>query len=232
MKNQMFKSAFNKVDLKSFEECNDKNKSMVFTSTKNRKQKRGGVNFQITKSSSDDSRDVYYELLFSAAQDCLDKGVISLEELYQEMETDSHKCENRACSAMCDINMMSRIKTIKARATLLCADCSNAYKNGQYCYYCHTIYRDNLSEAYNDNKTWIMCDYCESWHHMQCEEAKGTYTNISNLVNDPQFKYMCFNCRNKSKKRRGKDRLIGNKRENNKTKLSPDKHNYMLSILN
>jgi hypothetical protein len=235
MKNHMFKSAFNKVDLKSFEkdfDYLDKSKQLVFTSTKNRKQKKSGVNFQITKFVSDDSREAYFELLLSAAQDCLDKGVISLEELYQEIEYDSHKCENRACSAMCDINTMCSIKTIRSRSALLCSDCSNAYKNGQFCYYCHTIYRDNLNEAYNDNKTWIMCDYCESWHHLQCEEAKGTYTNISKLINDPQFKYMCYNCNNRNKKKRGKDKLIGNKREINKSarKSSPDKHNYILSI--
>jgi hypothetical protein len=236
MKNHLFKSAFNKVDLKPFDnsfEYMDKNKQLVFTSTKNRKQKNSGVNFQISKSTRDDSKELYYELLFSAAQDCLDRGVITLEELYQEVDMDFCKCENRACSATYDINTMCRIKTIKSKVALLCPDCANAYKNGQYCYYCHVIYRDNLNEAFNDNKSWIMCDYCESWHHIQCEEAKGTHTNIFKLINDPQFKYMCYPCQNKNKKKRGKDKLMGNKRECDKLirKTSPDKHSYILSII-
>ncbi len=59
-----------------------------------------------------------------------------------------------------------------------------------------------------------------------------TYTNISNLVNDPQFKYMCFICRIQNEKKIVKDKLIGYKRESIKSnKLSPDKDNYILSIL-
>ena len=58
------------------------------------------------------------------------------------------------------------------------------------------IYRDNTNTSnYSDNKSWIQCDFCEMWQHIQCEESKGFYRDLSQFISDSDFKYKCPLCR-------------------------------------
>ena len=75
----------------------------------------------------------------------------------------------------------------------------DAFKNGQYCTYCITIYKDN---SHSDGKDWICCDSCASWQHVSCEEKKGTYSNLHKQLSDESFQYYCPMCKNKKKKKR------------------------------
>jgi hypothetical protein len=189
-------------------------KQILFTSTKNRKNKEAVVNDPITSQSQSSGTDggKYYELLVLAAEGILEKGIVSLDELYMYEDGDIRCCDNRSCgsSGPKKHSMWNKVKQNRtAKQTWLCTDCFKAYKNGQFCYYCATIYRDDLHDYIH---TWIQCDYCEQWHHLQCEESKGDYPNISKLIQDPGFKYMCLPCRSKKQpKKKGKEKLLGQK---------------------
>ena len=114
----------------------------------------------------------------------------------------SKKCENKICAIIVyDKNSIYHSKFIgnssyKAQSIWLCEKCYNAFKLGNYCYYCNIIYRDfEFNTQYYDKKKWIQCDYCQRWQHIQCEEKKGKYNNVEELAMNPNFKYMCPFCR-------------------------------------
>jgi hypothetical protein len=158
-------------------------------------------------------KDVYYELLLSAAEGILEKGLISLEEIYVTETlciagSELRRCDNRTCSSSGPKKdqMWNRVKQCN-KYLWLCVDCFKAFKNGQFCYYCSTIYRDDLNDYIH---TWIQCDYCELWHHLHCEESKGDYPNIAKQIQDQNFKYMCFPCRTKNPKAK-RSKLLGQK---------------------
>ena len=194
-------------------------KQVLFASTKNKKQKKNFMNFQITKSNQtedDSKKDYYCHLLLSSVDSLIEKGIISVDEIYKDpvVSEDFYKCENKSCTFISHKKFnLIKVKNFKSKPIWLCYECCKAYNNEQFCYYCGTIYRDNYNDSYNDNKSWIQCDFCELWHHIQCEEIKGCYTNISKLINDQNFKYMCLICRNKNKRKAvGKNKLSGLKR--------------------
>lgn len=106
----------------------------------------------------------------------------------------SQQCENKLCGVIVDKPseiFHTKIISKKSKSVWLCINCYNSLKNGQYCYYCNTIYNDVQS----DTKTWIQCDYCKHWEHLECEEKKGKINNISKLLQKNDFKYMCPLCR-------------------------------------
>ncbi len=213
------KSAFNLVSINDYDFFQNKMGKQVFSSTKNKKEKKNLINFQITRSTQTDEdsrKNYYFQLLLSAVDSFIERGIISIDEIYKEpiAVDDLHKCENKSCTFISQkrINLI-KVKNFKSKPIWLCYECFKAYNNGQFCFYCGTIYRDNCNDSYIDNKSWIQCDYCELWHHIQCEEIKGSYSNISKLINDPNFKYMCLPCRNKNK-RKGvrKNKMTGMRR--------------------
>jgi hypothetical protein len=114
----------------------------------------------------------------------------------------SKKCENKICTFLADHpHKLFQAKffastSYKPKNLWLCEKCYKAYSSGNYCYYCHTVYREyEHGTQYYDRKKWIQCDYCQKWHHMQCEEKKGKYENIEELSLNTNFKYMCPFCR-------------------------------------
>jgi len=167
-------------------------------------------------------REEYLDLLIFAAEGLLEKGFnfndeinitcsseeekVNISPKSKKKKDDScssssmtvKKCENRACNMIKSTKKqnLTKIQNFKGKSLYLCNGCNKAWKNGQYCYYCNIIYRENSTNNCLDNKSWIQCDYCELWQHIQCEEAKGTYTDISKSNMDPFFKYMCPVCRN------------------------------------
>lgn len=50
----------------------------------------------------------------------------------------------------------------KGKVLYLCQTCIKAFNNGQYCYYCNTIYFNNANSC-SDGKDWIQCDNCSLW---------------------------------------------------------------------
>ena len=114
----------------------------------------------------------------------------------------SKKCDNKICTFLADHpHKLFQAKffastSYKPKNLWLCEKCYKAYSSGNYCYYCHTVYREyKHGTQYYDRKKWIQCDYCQKWHHMQCEEKKGKYENIEELSLNTNFKYMCPFCR-------------------------------------
>ena len=116
--------------------------------------------------------------------------------------TFSKKCDNKVCTFLADHpHKLFQAKffastSYKPKNLWLCEKCYKAYSSGNYCYYCHCVYREyEHGTQYYDRKKWIQCDYCQKWIHMQCEEKKGKYENIEELSLNTNFKYMCPFCR-------------------------------------
>ena len=167
-----------------------------------------------TKKEENQFKSNYLDLLISSLDSQLEKGEITLEYLYSktikydfgltlfENNNYSKKCENKTCAIIADDPLkifQSKFyssSSYKSQTLNLCEKCYEAYKKGNYCYYCNIIYRDfDFNTSYYDKKKWIQCDYCLRREHIQCEEKKGKYFNIEQLALNPYFKYMCPFCR-------------------------------------
>jgi hypothetical protein len=109
------------------------------------------------------------------------------------------KCENKACPYSKRKLNIIQIRTNRTKCLKLCQFCAKAWKNGQYCSYCITIYKDN---SHSDGKDWICCDSCGSWQHVVCEEKKGTYHNLAKQLSDENFQYFCPLCKHKKLKKK------------------------------
>ena len=118
-------------------------------------------------------------------------------------EYQNKKCENKICPVTFNKNSSihkTKAFSLKSHVLNLCNLCYQAYKNGQYCYYCGIIYREYKGKkGFNEHKSWIGCDYCKNWEHIQCEEESGIFNNLSLLIKDNKFKYKCPICRKKDK---------------------------------
>ena len=127
---------------------------------------------------------------------------LALNNISEDENNFSKKCDNKICTFLADHPYkLFQAKffastSYKPKNLWLCEKCYKAYSSGNYCYYCHTVYREyEHGTQYYDRKKWIQCDYCQKWIHMQCEEKKGKYENIEELSTNTNFKYMCPFCR-------------------------------------
>ena len=197
-------------------------------------------NPSITNQKTQKIKENYLDLLVSSFDNMIQNGEITLNYLNSptlnfNFENNSEnnfskKCENKICAIVVyDQSQIYHTKffancSYKAQSIWLCEKCHNAYKLGNYCYYCNIIYRDfEFNTQYYDKKKWIQCDYCQRWQHIQCEEKKGKYSNVEELALNPNFKYMCPFCRkerNKCIRQHNKDEK--NKNLNCKTKRCDD----------
>lgn len=113
------------------------------------------------------------------------------------------KCGNKVCPVVITkrSNLFQANFPFLNKTIWLCNLCFQAYKNGQYCYYCGIIYRKYKgTKGFNNHKTWIGCEYCSNWEHIQCEESKGVFHNLSKIIKkDKKFKYKCPTCREKDR---------------------------------
>ena len=189
-----------------------KKKNQIFEKD-NKKEipKNKNENSQINIPKITRTKDNYIDLLISSFDKMIEKGEITLNYLnspilnlnYENIENNfSKKCENKICAIVVyDENLIYHSKFVsnnsyKPQSIWLCEKCYNAFKLGNYCYYCNIIYRDfEFNTQYYDKKKWIQCDYCQRWQHIQCEEKKGKYNNVEELAMNPNFKYMCPFCR-------------------------------------
>ena len=188
-----------------------KKKNQIFeTHNKIEIPKNKNENSQINIPKITRTKDNYIDLLISSFDKMIEKGEITLNYLnspilnlnYENIENNfSKKCENKICAIVVyDENLIYHSKFVsnnsyKPQSIWLCEKCYNAFKLGNYCYYCNIIYRDfEFNTQYYDKKKWIQCDYCQRWQHIQCEEKKGKYNNVEELAMNPNFKYMCPFC--------------------------------------
>lgn len=185
-------------------------------------------------------KDNYIDLLFNSINHLFETGEITMDyinnidhprfdpqklgftltNLSEDNEINySKKCDNKICTFLADRpNKLFQAKffastSYKPKNLWLCEKCYKAYSSGNYCYYCHSVYREyEHGTQYYDRKKWIQCDYCQKWHHMQCEEKKGKYENIEELSLNANFKYMCPFCRKEH------ESLMRQKHKNDKIK--------------
>lgn len=112
------------------------------------------------------------------------------------------KCGNKICPVIITkkSNLFHATFNSTNKSLWLCSLCYQAFKNGQYCFYCGVIYRKYKgTKGFNNHKTWIGCEFCNNWEHVQCEEANGVYHNLSKIIKkDKNFKYKCPMCRESS----------------------------------
>lgn len=88
-----------------------------------------------------------------------------------------------------------RFKTVPG-INHLCLDCAERYESQDYCCYCETIYFESTDGQ--DGKVWIMCEECEKWSHLDCEQ-KYQSKNINELLEDDKYVHMCQICKKKPK---------------------------------
>ena len=191
---------------KKYERINSQNKKQLF------EKNFSELKVQKEKKNLNQFKSNYLDLLIVSFDSQLEKGEITLDYLNSktekfdlslfELKNYSKKCENKICAIIVDDpskiyqSKFYACSSYKSQNLNLCEKCYEAYKKGNYCYYCNIIYRDfDFNTSYYDKKKWIQCDYCLRWEHMQCEEKKGKYTNIEQLALNPNFKYMCPFCR-------------------------------------
>ena len=149
----------------------------------------------------------YINYLVTSAQNLLQSGKITLEylntpekKIINKIKTEINnlklkKCSNKICSKYFEPTNLN---------SYYCKECYNAYIKGDYCFYCGIIYRDfKGNETNNDDKSWIQCDYCHKWDHIQCESEKGVFKNLSQLNKNDNFKYICPICRIKNHNKKG-----------------------------
>ena len=212
----------NKVPVTFFQTTKKSTRNQSFNKKKNqifethniiespkKKNEISQVNLQKNQKLKDNNN--YINLLISSFDKMMEKGEISLNYLNSptlnfNFENNSEnnfskKSENKICAiTVYDKNSIYHSKFIgnssyKAQSIWLCEKCYNAFKLGNYCYYCNILYRDfEFNTQYYDKKKWIQCDYCQRWQHIQCEEKKGKYNNVEELAMNPNFKYMCPFC--------------------------------------
>ena len=191
---------------KKYERINSQNKKQLF------EKNFSELKVQKEKKNLNQFKSNYLDLLIASFDSQLEKGEITLDYLNSktekfdlslfELNNYSKKCENKICAIIVDDpskiyqSKFYACSSYKSQNLNLCEKCYEAYKKGNYCYYCNIVFRDfDFNTSYYDKKKWIQCDYCLRWEHMQCEEKKGKYTNIEQLALNPNFKYMCPFCR-------------------------------------
>ena len=191
---------------KKYERINSQNKKQLF------EKNFSELKVQKEKKNLNQFKSNYLDLLIVSFDSQLEKGEITLDYLNSKTEkfdlslfeskNYSKKCENKICAIIVDDpskiyqSKFYACSSYKSQNLNLCEKCYEAYKKGNYCYYCNIVFRDfDFNTSYYDKKKWIQCDYCLRWEHMQCEEKKGKYNNIEQLALNPNFKYMCPFCR-------------------------------------
>ena len=197
----------------------------------------------------------YLELLIDAADNLLNTG-FNLKDLHLhkkmnlkkiqkkpncqsintlEKKNETFKCGNKICpeivakkSNLFYANIYSAKKSF-----YLCNFCYQAYQCGQYCYYCGIIYRKYKgTKGFNNHMTWIGCEFCSNWVHIQCEEANGVYKNLSKIIKrNKDFLYKCPVCRKKEESKNIIKDNIKKEIKNLRKRRSKKKYHLMKTLL-
>ena len=124
------------------------------------------------------------------------------------------RCENPICKYIFNSNkdkFKIKIKGLKTQEKRLCKKCCDAVVKGHFCYYCSSIYRDDMS----DTAKWVECDFCKKWEHFDCELSKGKRYSTTQELNDVK-QYMCPICLNERAEQKNIDNKIQKKLINKK----------------
>lgn len=121
-------------------------------------------------------------------------------------------CSNEYCTTDPE-NVIIRQISFNGRMGSYCDYCRDAINKKWVCPFCFMIFNEHA--IYPDKSMWICCDNetCGRWSHESCESQYGN-PNISNLLKNPNYKYMCLSCRNnKPKTKYGANESNGKKVE-------------------
>ncbi|CAK88632.1 unnamed protein product (macronuclear) [Paramecium tetraurelia] len=118
---------------------------------------------------------------------CLNRNTVQPKQLQQQISCQNNNCQNKRKN----LNETQ----INGQTTLLCNRCSINFTSNNYCEYCIQIYDPNLGYEMDD-KQWIMCEKCNRWNHVECEQSLGKQ-NLTKITY--QTKYQCSQCHKKIK---------------------------------
>ena len=79
--------------------------------------------------------------------------------------------------------------TILNRSVVLCNACGLKYNKNQFCPYCMYVYYKEVDKK--SKNTWLTCEQCHRWVHIECERKCGDLSNFQ-----PFQSYYCPSCRN------------------------------------
>lgn len=157
-----------------------KRKALYENRRKSISSRRELNNVSLTKSSRKKSKLINKKLKVKGhhnkvipVNDCLDPNIYSttpakplstLKSSTLLIPKNHRKCDNIVCSVVSSkqttsLNKWLKFKISNGEVIWLCTLCSDAFLKNQYCYYCYSIY----SEEIHDGKQWIECDYCKLW---------------------------------------------------------------------
>ena len=156
---------------KKYERINSQNKKQLF------EKNFSELKVQKEKKNLNQFKSNYLDLLIVSFDSQLEKGEITLDYLNSKTEkfdlslfeskNYSKKCENKICAIIVDDpskiyqSKFYACSSYKSQNLNLCEKCYEAYKKGNYCYYCNIVFRDfDFNTSYYDKKKWIQCDYC------------------------------------------------------------------------
>ena len=123
------------------------------------------------------------------------------------------------------LEQIIKIKGLKIQEKKFCKKCCDAVVKGHFCYYCKSIYRDDMS----DTSKWVECDFCKKWEHFDCELTKGKrYSTKQELEEVKQ--YMCPICVNERAEQKNIDSKI-QKKLINKKRRGDEPLLFLFSIL-
>ncbi|WOL08280.1 histone-lysine N-methyltransferase ATX4-like [Canna indica] len=100
---------------------------------------------------------------------------------FQALDKSGLHCES------CGSNLPSKsVKKMKQNTQrLLCKHCTKLLNSKQYCGICKKIWH------HTDGGSWVCCDGCEVWVHVECDKTCG---NLKDLENTD---YFCPDCKSK-----------------------------------
>ena len=125
-------------------------------------------------------------------------------------------CANKYCTTNPELTEFRQYK-FKDEVDYYCNHCRESIAKNWICPFCYMIFNEHT--RYPDLCVWICCDNtsCGSWTHQLCEQKYGI-TNIEAKLDDKNYKYLCLNCRKKTRRNGRED---GRNRRAEKT-LTPE----------
>ncbi|CAD8115504.1 unnamed protein product [Paramecium primaurelia] len=120
---------------------------------------------------------------------CLNRNPLYPKQLQQKISCQNNNCQNK--------RKKLNETQINGQTILLCNRCINNFNSNNYCEYCIQIYDPTLGYEMDD-KQWIMCEKCNRWNHVECEQSQGKQNLIKITY---QTQYLCSQCHKKIKQK-------------------------------
>ncbi|CAD8100444.1 unnamed protein product [Paramecium sonneborni] len=120
--------------------------------------------------------------IYQTKKKCHKRNIAQPKQLQQKISCQNNNCQNKRKN----LNETQ----FKDKTILLCNRCLNNFHSNNYCEYCIQIYDPTLGYEMDD-KQWIMCEKCNRWNHVDCEQTLGQQ-NLTKITH--QTKYQCSQC--------------------------------------